>query len=35
MKKTFAIFAIVAIVITLFTCTTKVYATQAAIDNGT
>ena len=35
MKKTFAIFAIVAILITLFTFTTKVYATQAAIDNGT
>ena len=35
MKKTLAIFAIITILLTLFTFTTKVYATQAAIDNGT
>ena len=35
MKKTLAIFVIITILLTLFTFTTKVYATQAAIDNGT
>ena len=35
MKKTLAVFAIIIMVISLFTCTNKVYATDAAIDNRT